>query len=204
MRVAVSTDQKFRALYDDKSSPLNDHRFRFLDVNPSLKERVDLILKEQTLKPVELAKAAGVTKGLVSQWQKGDRQSMGYDAATRLSRKYGYAVKWLINGEPPKTAGKSEAISPEDLSAKEGILLYLYRGLFSLQQERLIVSLRALFEANQITRKELDQKPLRGVSDEDVRKAFGDAPFLRMKRVERKRRSPNRDLGDAMGDFLDE
>lgn len=87
--------------------------------------------------------------------------------------------------------------------AREGILLHLYRGLFSLQQERLIVSLRALFEANQITRKELGQKPLVGVGDDRVRRAFGDAPFHRMQRL-RRGAPPRRDPGTAMDDFLEE
>lgn len=88
-------------------------------------------------------------------------------------------------------------------NAREGILLHLYRGLFSLQQERLIASLRALFDANQITRKELGQKPLVGVGDDQVRRAFGDAPFHRMQR--RKLSSPpRRDPGTALDDFLEE
>lgn len=89
-------------------------------------------------------------------------------------------------------------------NAREGILLHLYRGLFSLQQERLIVGLRALFDANQITRKELGNKALTGVSDDDVRRAFGDAPFQRMKKIERKTPPPRRDQGTAMDDFFEE
>lgn len=87
--------------------------------------------------------------------------------------------------------------------AKEEILLLLYRGLFSLQQTKLLQNLRAAFDANQITRKELGQKPLRGVSDQQVREAFGDAPFHRLKRNGKKKPS-KRDLGDAMGDFLED
>lgn len=98
--------------------------------------------------------------------------------------------------EPPPYTGDPDHAQ----NAREGILLHLYRGLFSLQQERLIVGLRALFHANQITRRELGQKPLRGVSDEQVRKAFGDAPFHRMKKIERQSRDP----GTAMDDFWDE
>lgn len=86
-------------------------------------------------------------------------------------------------------------------TAKEEILLELYRGLFSHQQARLITGLRALFDANQIVRKELGQKPLRGVSDDDVRAAFGDVPASTAKK---KRQAPKRDQGDAMGDFLDD
>lgn len=99
---------KFRALYALKSSPLNSRRFRLLDVTPALATRVAEILKEQKLRPVELTAVAGVTKGLVSQWLSGERQTMGFDAATKLHRKYGYAVNWLINGNGPKMASEQE------------------------------------------------------------------------------------------------
>lgn len=134
------------------------------------------VLMEQKLKQVELAKAAGVTRALVTQWMSGERQSMGFDAATRLHTKYGYAVAWLVRGEGPKLAQNFVSRSEDDLPSKEQILLQLYRGLFSHQQLELIGELRALFHANQIVRKELGQKPLRGVSNEAVEKAFGKVP----------------------------
>lgn len=77
-------------------------------------------------------------------------------------------------------------------------MVELYRGLFYHQQRRLVVGMRALVQANQITRRELGQKPLRGVSDEAVERAFGKIP------PPNKKRPPDRDLGDAMGDFLGE
>lgn len=143
-----------------------------------LADRVKAILDEQKLKPIELAKAAGVTKGLVSQWLSGIAKSMGYEAAAKLNRKYGYDLVWLMKGEGQMGAAEPGAdyAVEEELPLKEQILLQLYRGLFSHQQLELVGELRALFQANQIVRKELGQKPLRGVSNEAVEKAFGKVP----------------------------
>jgi transcriptional regulator with XRE-family HTH domain len=108
MTVEASTGPKFRALYGDTSSTLNQRAFRFLDVAQPLKERVAEILKDQGINQTQLADAAGVTKGWVSQWMDGQGKSMDYDAAVALHRKFKYAVRWLIKGEGPKMASAEE------------------------------------------------------------------------------------------------
>jgi hypothetical protein len=42
------------------------------------------------------------------------------------------------------------------------------------------------------------------MNDQEVRAAFGDAPFHTLKRKAKKLPANKRDLGDAMGDFLDD
>lgn len=122
MMAAASMPAQFRVLYGTKSSPLNGGRFRFLNVRQTLQERVALILEEQTLKPIELADVAGVTKGLVSQWLNGDRKKMGFDAATKLHRKYGYAINWLIKGDTPKMASEQEQAQARGVDVSDAAL----------------------------------------------------------------------------------
>ena len=127
------------------------------------------------------------------------------DARRALAAVFDKDEQYIEFGEASKRQAPP-GIHPEAVArdGREEILLHLYRGLFSLQQERLIASLRALFQANQITRKELGQKPLRGIGDELVRAAFGDAPFHRIKKLERRSGVPRRDPGTAMDDFFEE
>lgn len=87
------------------------------------------------------------------------------------------------------------------LSGKEEIVLHLFSGLFSHQQRELIDEMHALFQANQITRKELGQKPLRGVSDTQIEGAFGSVPKGKPEPKKRPR-APGREPGTAMDDFL--
>jgi hypothetical protein len=88
-----------------------------------------------------------------------------------------------------------------ELSGKAEILVHLFSGLFSHQQRELINDMHALFQANQITRKELGQKPLRGVSDAQIESSFGHVP---LKQEHKKRpRTPGREPGTAMDDFLE-
>lgn len=135
MSVEASTETQFRRLYVRSSSPLNALAFRFLDVDDLLlKNRVQDILFKHGLKPVELADAAGVTKGLVSQWMKGDRTNMGYDAAKRLSQRYGYAINWLIEGKGPKMAS-DQARANERGADLSDLALEIGRSFDKLSEE---------------------------------------------------------------------
>lgn len=62
------------------------------------------------------------------------------------------------------------------VNAREEILLLLFRDLSRHQQREMIIDLQAMFEANKIAKAELQGKPLRAVSNEEVRAAFKDAP----------------------------
>lgn len=144
-----------------------------------------------------MSKAAGRTtpfSGEVVRLYEEGTNHPSKDARRALALAFGREEPYIEFG------GYSKKAQSEDRAkdAKEEILLYLYRGLFTLQQARLIQNLRALFDANQITRKELGQTPLRGVSDQDVVRAFGKTPPPKGSRKKTKR-----ELGDAMGDFLD-
>jgi transcriptional regulator with XRE-family HTH domain len=158
---------------------------------------------------VALGRAKPFAGETIRQYELGNTDP-GKDARRALARVFDRAETYIEFGDPGQAATKAQQPTAAHDEAdrardtREEILLYLYRGLFGLQQERLIVGLRAMFHANQFTRKELGQKPLRGVSDEQVRKAFGDAPFHRMKRIAKKDPPASRDLGTAMDDFFEE
>jgi hypothetical protein len=96
---------EFRTLDGYSSRSLNGQRFRFLYMGEPLSARVRTILDDQKIRQAELVKVAGVSKGLVSQWLNDQRESMGYDAAQKIHRKYGYAMDWLMTGKGTKKNG---------------------------------------------------------------------------------------------------
>jgi transcriptional regulator with XRE-family HTH domain len=170
----------------------------------SIHKRIKKLRELKGLSQEALAELVGIKYQSVQEWEREGGTAPSRKRQEKVAKALGVSVAELISGTPaarePDAAYHVEAVARD---GKEEILLHLYRGLFSLQQERLMASLRALFHANQVTRKELGQKPLKGVSDEQVRDAFGDAPFHRIKRLERKKLPP-RQPGSAMDDFLED
>jgi transcriptional regulator with XRE-family HTH domain len=94
--------------------------------------------------------------------------------------------------------------TPTVPTAQEEILLHLFAGLFKLQRRELIDEMHALYRANEITRKELGQQPLRGVSNAQIEAAFGVTPAPPGNKHPKKKHNGERDLGSAMGDYLDD
>ena len=150
----------------------------------------------------ELAKAAGIKQPTLSNIETGRNKGSAY--AAQLAAALKCSAYWLATGrgtKEPEAGAEQHAADYGVLSAREEMLVHLFRGLFSLQQRRLIVNLQAAFDANQITRRELGQKPLNGVSDAQIEAAFGAAPFpAKLK----KRATAKREPGTAMDDFLGE
>lgn len=123
-------------------------------------------------------------------------------ARKALALVFGKSEEYIEFGDATKNRlEQGQAHYETEPTAREQILLILFRGLLQDQQKRLIQGLRALHDANNITRKELGATTLRGVSDELVRKHFGDVPKPTVPKPQQKPRA--RDPGDAMGDFLD-
>ena len=91
-------------------------------------------------------------------------------------------------------------------TAREEIMLLLFRELSAHQQREQITYLRALFDANRISLSHLMGGLLKTVSNEDVRAAFKDVPAPGQKSAVKRKppKKPGRDLGDAMGDYLDD
>lgn len=80
------------------------------------------------------------------------------------------------------------------------MMVELFRQLTPHQQREAVLEIHALTEANRLVSKKLLQgRQLRAISNEEVRAAFKDAPPILPKKQTKKK---GRDLGDAMGDFL--
>lgn len=107
---------EFNHLNSRPSSRLNRRAFRFLDVRRlTLQQRIEEILRDQagSLNATQLAALMGITKGRISQIRKdGAAGSMSFASARRLNAKYGYAMEWLMDGEPPKLAAEGSAKVP--------------------------------------------------------------------------------------------
>jgi SOS-response transcriptional repressor LexA len=97
-------------------------------------KRVAEVLQDQEIKPIALARVAGVTKGLVSQWVNGPAQSMSYESAKKLSAKYGYSIDWLMKGTGPKyskssrTGSKKSSVEPADIYGRAPLLSWAQAG----------------------------------------------------------------------------
>lgn len=183
---------EFRTLYADSSRTLNGRRFRFLYMGEPLAERVRAILAEQKLRPADLVKVAEVSKGLVSQWLNDQRVSMGYAAAQRVHRKYGYAMDWLMEGKGPKKNGldaKEPSVPASiELTPQETDLIARYRAADPRWQLslRLLAALatedqiEVASDVNVLIARVFRKKPadVKYASDERVAAALGDAPHV--------------------------
>lgn len=145
-----------------------------------------------------VAKSLGMKKQTVDRWfDEGEPKAAQIFAIADL---WGINARWLATGEGDMLGAADQG----DLAPKEGILLLLFRGLFSHQHREVIQELRALFDANQIVRKELGQKTLKGVSNEAVEVAFGAVPAPTKKPSKKPATKDRRPPGAAMGDYLEE
>lgn len=70
----------------------------------TLSERIRTILEETKIEATVLAKAAGVTKGTVSQWLTGDIKSIKLEYAVGIQDAYGYNAVWIVMGKGPTKA----------------------------------------------------------------------------------------------------
>ncbi len=79
-------------------------RLDFYPMN-TLEDRIRAVLSETQAEQVELADAAGVTKGTVSQWLDGKIKSIKLEYAVGIQKRYGYNAVWLVMGEGEKKLG---------------------------------------------------------------------------------------------------
>lgn len=144
-----------------------------------------------------------------------DGNAPGKDARKALAAVFERDEAYIMFGGSPNRARRQrdheKAEEPAaDYKAhdpKEEIALILFRGLVELQQRELITEMRALFDANQLIRQQMGGKPLRGVSNQDVERAFGSvpAPTKKPHRTHGKKHNGGpRDSSAAMGDYLDD
>lgn len=65
-------------------------------------DRIRIILKENQLKQKQLAYAIGVSESYISILLKNPDINISQTLASLIEEKYGYSVKWILNGIEPK------------------------------------------------------------------------------------------------------
>ncbi|WP_420211049.1 LexA family protein [Burkholderia aenigmatica] len=86
----------------------------------TLEDRIRAVLSETKAGQVELADAAGVTKGTVSQWLDGKIKSIKLEYAVGIQKRWGYNPVWLVMGEGDKkirTAGFTN-VAPAEVGTR--------------------------------------------------------------------------------------
>lgn len=108
-------------------------------VMSTMAERINEAMGEMT--PGELAKAADVTPGAVTQWRDGSVKSLSAKSAAKLEKVTGYRAVWIATGRGPKklegfTAGQRE-VTAADLQMLED-----FYSLLEDDQTRLLEEIR--------------------------------------------------------------
>lgn len=73
----------------------------------TLSERIQTILTETGAEAVALGRAAGVTKGTVSQWLSGQIKSIKLEYAVGIQDAFGYNALWIVMEKGPKKGATS-------------------------------------------------------------------------------------------------
>jgi phage repressor protein C with HTH and peptisase S24 domain len=81
-----------------------------IDRMTTLQKRIEEILTAMRWGSTELAKAAGVSVGAVSQWKSGATKSLRGEVASRIQAATGYSALWITTGKTPKKAAESNAL----------------------------------------------------------------------------------------------
>lgn len=184
----------------------------------SIGKRIEELRKLESLSRPELgrrmAKAIGrdtpFSGEVVRLYEKGTHKP-GHDARTALAKVFKRTEAYIEFGDEGATKIQQQETGPsytasalEALSPQEQIMLHLFSGLFKLQRRKLVDEMYALYLANQITRKELGHKPLRGISDAEIEAEFGGVPAPQPKPQPKKKRDGGRDPGGAMSDYTED
>lgn len=93
--------REFRVLNPFRQAPYTAYGLPFRPM-ATLAERVIEVLRDSKLKPVALAKIAGCSKGLVTQWKDGTAKKMSPVHAENIEQQTGYSRDWLMWGRLPK------------------------------------------------------------------------------------------------------
>jgi transcriptional regulator with XRE-family HTH domain len=99
-------------------------------------ERLALALRESDIRPIDLARAIGISKSAVSQLVNGTSKGMHPENLVRAARHLRVRVEWLAAGEEPM---RGEALSPEDR-----LLLHAYHQLPTSKQTLVASMVREL------------------------------------------------------------
>lgn len=86
----------------------------------TLEDRIRTIVNETQAEQIELAVAAGVTKGTVNQWLDGKIKSIKLEYALGLQKRYGYNAIWIVTGDGEKKVASSVHgnVAPAQIGAR--------------------------------------------------------------------------------------
>lgn len=131
-----------------------------------------------------IARALGVSKQTVDQWM--DKGRPTPEMIFRIADAWGVSPRWLAIED-----GQMVAKADGSLSAREEMVVLLFRGLTKEQQRELVLETNAAVQGNLEIQKRFLNTPLRTYSNEDVEAAFGRVPPpAERKKVTKPKRRP--------------
>lgn len=122
-------------------------------------ERIDDLIKSNSLKRIELCRAIGISESTVRGWMKG--QCPSAEAAYKVARYFNVTVEWLVSGEDSSLKSIEPVFSEEE---KE--LVGYFRTLSAKEKQSVMLMVRALgndFESDRLNLKvaDCDQLPFK-------------------------------------------
>lgn len=123
---------------------LNTQMFRILTMS-TLQARIAESLRRAKLKPIDLARQAGVTRGTVSQWVNGPTKTIEGDNLMRAARALNEDPHWLATGERKHLPTQFGTAEPAAIYVgNEHQLLQKFRGLGEDDKLRALAIIEAL------------------------------------------------------------
>jgi transcriptional regulator with XRE-family HTH domain len=147
-----------------------------------------------TLSVPDLASKVHCSRAVLHKYLNGKSKTIEALLLFSIADELGVEARQLATGKE----GLPLPVAQREKSTIEEIMLHLFGALVPLQQREIIKEMRALFDANQVIRKQMGGTPLRSVSNDDVERAFGAAPAPKPKpkRPQKTRRASDEHLGD--------
>jgi len=95
----------------------------------ALEDRIRAILNETQAEQIELAEAAGVTKGTVNQWLDGKIKSIKLEYAVGIQKRWGYNPVWIVMGEGEKKIPSITNVRPAEIGTRRiPLISYVQAG----------------------------------------------------------------------------
>lgn len=154
----------------------------------------DFVKDSKTVTWAKIAAKMDMTEGGVRHWRNGTRE-------IKLSEFIALCKAAGVTPEQILADGSATDAKEEALSAKEQMMITLFRGLTPEQQRETVIETLAYVEANRQVQQRFLDKPLRTVSNEEVRAAFGDIPPIKPRRLAREKAKPRRDPSTPLDDY---
>lgn len=156
----------------------------------SLGERVLEAMGSVT--PARFAAAIGVSKAAMSLILSGTTKTLKHDTALAIERVTGYRAEWINTGRGPQRLNTAEqqTASYTAMTAREEMMLDLFRSLTPEQQRELVVDTNAMVTANREIQARFLNQPIKTFSNEDVAAAFGPTPAPKPSRKAKPKKRP--------------